>query len=224
MVVDDIEGEGRDYALMDHVLEFESQPYKFEITSSRKNIGLVCESGSVCELRLYIVHPDGAHSVLDLNSLSEERESDSFKTVFRVTTEVSVLPDKKQLIISIEIKAYSMSKLVDIEVTVHNPAAAKHAKGLWDLGDPRSVYFLELGVEVSFADSNALSIELLDAQENNNIFVAESTIELEQLGSGCVSDTPSDITNALAFRLISDGETVVKGSRADALGLSLIHI
>ena len=219
MVVDDIEGEGRDYALMDHVLEFESQPYKFEITSSRKNIGLVCQSGSVCELRLYIVHPDGTHSVLDLNLLSEERESDSFKTVFRIRAEVAALPDKKQLIIFLEIKAYAMSKLVDIEVMVHNPSAAKHAKGLWDLGDPRSVYFLELGVEVLYADSNALSIELLDTQERNNIFAAENTIELEQLSSGCVSDARTDVTNSSAFRLISDGEILAKGSRADGLGV-----
>ena len=209
MIVDDIEGEGRDYALMDHVLDFESRPYKFEITRSSKNIGLVCQSGSVCELRLYIVHPDGIHSVLELNSLSEERESDSFKTVFRVTTEVSALPDKKQLIISIEIKAYSMSKLVDIEVTVHNPAAAKHAKGLWDLGDPRSVYFLEFGVEVLYPDSNALSIELLDAEKRSNIFVAESMIELEQLDSGYVAEARTNITNSPAFRLISDDEIAV---------------
>jgi hypothetical protein len=41
--------------------------------------------------------------------------------------------------------------LVRVRVTLHNPRRARHAGGLWDLGDPGSVLFRELAFELGLA-------------------------------------------------------------------------
>lgn len=44
------------------------------------------------------------------------------------------------------------SSLIKIEFTIHNPKAAKHPGGLWDLGDPGSIYFKDISVNIAIAD------------------------------------------------------------------------
>ncbi len=41
---------------------------------------------------------------------------------------------------------YANSSIVKIEFTIHNPRAAKHPGGLWDLGDPGSIFFKDLSI------------------------------------------------------------------------------
>jgi exo-rhamnogalacturonan lyase-like protein len=43
---------------------------------------------------------------------------------------------------------YAGSGLVAMQVTLHNPRAARHPGGLWDLGDEGSIYFTDLTVHV----------------------------------------------------------------------------
>lgn len=47
---------------------------------------------------------------------------------------------------------FSESNFVQSDFTVHNPQAAVHPGGLWDLGDPGSFYFKELSVGCTCAD------------------------------------------------------------------------
>lgn len=48
---------------------------------------------------------------------------------------------------------YANSATVELDITLHNPRAAKHKDNMWDLGDPGSIFFKALGLE--FHLSNA---------------------------------------------------------------------
>jgi len=50
---------------------------------------------------------------------------------------------------------------VELELTLHNPRAARHAGGLWDLGDPGSLVFSELAVSFPFPDATAPRLSVL---------------------------------------------------------------
>ena len=43
---------------------------------------------------------------------------------------------------------YAGSAFVQMQITLHNPQAARHPGGLWDLGDEGSVYFKELSLHI----------------------------------------------------------------------------
>ena len=44
---------------------------------------------------------------------------------------------------------YAGKSTCRIDFTIHNPRAAKHPAGLWDLGDPGSVYFKDLSIRLA---------------------------------------------------------------------------
>lgn len=48
-----------------------------------------------------------------------------------------------------ELRIFLETGLIQVEITTHNPKRARHAGGLWDLGDPGSVHFRELAVETT---------------------------------------------------------------------------
>ncbi len=54
---------------------------------------------------------------------------------------------------------YAGHSHVKIEFTIRNPQAAKHRGGLWDLGDPGSIYFDDLSLHVGFNTSTQGAIE-----------------------------------------------------------------
>ena len=55
-----------------------------------------------------------------------------------------------------ELRIFVETGLIQVELVTHNPKRARHPGGLWDLGDPGSVYFRELAIETTLpASSNA---------------------------------------------------------------------
>jgi hypothetical protein len=50
---------------------------------------------------------------------------------------------------------YSGTGLVRIRLTIHNPRRARHRGGLWDLGDPASMIFRDLTLDLPVASSEA---------------------------------------------------------------------
>jgi PcRGLX-like N-terminal RIFT barrel domain/PcRGLX-like protein central beta sandwich domain len=49
---------------------------------------------------------------------------------------------------------YAGSGLVHMQMTLHNPKAAHHSGGLWDLGDAGSIYFKDLSLQVPLRITN----------------------------------------------------------------------
>ena len=111
-----------------------------------------------------------------------------------------------------------------MELCVHNTAAASHPNGLWDLGDPASVHFVELGVEIVTAREAESSLLLLGAEGEQRLR-SGSSVELRQLSSGGenrASAVHVDARGDLAefpegFELLEDGASLCSGSRANPL-------
>jgi hypothetical protein len=55
----------------------------------------------------------------------------------------------------VRLSFYAGSGFVQIQITLHNPQAAHHAGGLWDLGDEGSIYFKDFSLHVPLQGRNA---------------------------------------------------------------------
>lgn len=66
---------------------------------------------------------------------------------------------------------YLQDGLVSIEACLHNPLRARHAGGIWDLGDPGSLYFSEFGLVV---DGGPVSNARLQTEPNGTIYTVNS--------------------------------------------------
>ena len=54
---------------------------------------------------------------------------------------------------------FSGLSLVRIELTLHNPGRARHRGGLWDLGDPGSLFFRDLSLQLALAGPGARQVQ-----------------------------------------------------------------
>jgi hypothetical protein len=81
-----------------------------------------------------------------------------------------------------ELNCYS-NGLVIVNATIHNPQRARHSGGLWDLGDPGSIYFGGMVLESDVANTQqcrlALSVDQLPRE-----FVGNEPLFLHQESSG----------------------------------------
>lgn len=103
--------------------------------------------------------------------------------------------------------------LVRLRLTLHNPNRARHRGGLWDLGDPGSILFRELALELS----------VLEARDNNIFWRAErgqalrpsmGPLEIFQGSSGGTNwGSNNHVDRHGRVPLPFQGYTVVEGGR-----------
>ena len=79
---------------------------------------------------------------------------------------------------------FANTSYIKVDITLHNPQAAKHPGGLWDLGDEGSVFFKSLSINIP-VDSNA-SVDIYDSVSNKAIACGKNTF-LKQFSSGGVN-------------------------------------
>jgi hypothetical protein len=80
---------------------------------------------------------------------------------------------------------FAGSMAVRVEFTLHNPQAARHPGGLWDLGDPGSLLFRELSLEFSLPDASPGQVRLLPEPGGIPLMTAERAgLSLYQESSG----------------------------------------
>ncbi|MEP1551449.1 hypothetical protein [Paraglaciecola sp.] len=89
---------------------------------------------------------------------------------------------ERQTDFELELTFYKFSSYVKIEHTIHNPKAAAHPNGHWDLGDPNSFYFESLIFNFRKFDKSALSYqtELMANWQS----IDNKAIKIEQFSSG----------------------------------------
>ena len=80
----------------------------------------------------------------------------------------------RDLRVALRLDFYAGTGLVRLEVTLHNPDRAKHAGGLWDLGDRGSVFFEELSVEFDLLQPShrfswSLALDDSEASSRNSL-------------------------------------------------------
>ena len=86
------------------------------------------------------------------------------------------------------INFFANSSMVKMEFTILNPKAAKHPGGLWDLGDPGSIYFKDLSLH--------LALNAGDRPVTANLKIVEDPVP-PVVGSnqGAVNSKPTAATN-----------------------------
>jgi hypothetical protein len=62
-----------------------------------------------------------------------------------------------RLLFSTRLNFHALSSFVELQITIRNPAAARHPYGLWDLGDEGSVYFKDLSLHLALPDSQKVT-------------------------------------------------------------------
>jgi len=80
-----------------------------------------------------------------------------------------------------KITFFSNTSYCKLDFTLHNPQAAKHEGGLWDLGDVNSIYFKSLTVFLA-VPSNSRA-EIIDHKSNDKM-IFEQDFDIQQFSSG----------------------------------------
>ncbi len=79
---------------------------------------------------------------------------------------------------------FANTTYIKVDFTLHNPQAAQHPGGLWDLGDDNSILFESLSLNIS-VDENA-TVKIYDHVSNKEIKCGENSL-LSQFSSGGVN-------------------------------------
>jgi hypothetical protein len=87
-------------------------------------------------------------ATIDHYNYAPRRDADGAQSIEINLKGAFQLQDERQLAFQLCLEALVQGGRVDASLTLHNPAAAVHPKGLWDLGDPKSVLFESLEVQI----------------------------------------------------------------------------
>jgi len=134
---------------------------KFEVGSKNIYLGIKAKS----EIASFVGFGAMSLSLVDLHGqthhvplqLANNQNSNSALMEYMVLTG-SCPVDGKTLKLQLDLCNHQRLALLEAELTIHNPAAAIHAKGLWDLGDPASIYFKEIYLQ--FESESISNIEV----------------------------------------------------------------
>ncbi len=122
------------------------------------------------------------------------------------------------------ISFFANSAVSRIEFTVLNPKAAIHPGGLWDLGDPGSIFFKDLSVHAALNTRKNKTIVLTGGQMpplNSQFSILNSQFSIYQASSGGghwnsrnhVNRNGEITTSFKGYRIFSDGKMIQEGTR-----------
>lgn len=126
------------------------------------------------------------------------------------------------LTIELRVTAMRSAGILEFELCPHNTAAALHPKGLWDLGEPASIRFRELGIALELPPDSELHLDPGDGGSAHALSHA-AEIELDQLSSGGAnrhSEVHVDAQGKVpslpeGYSLKVDNKTLATGARAE---------
>ncbi|EAZ98660.1 hypothetical protein [Marinobacter sp. ELB17] len=128
-----------------------------------------------------------------------------------------------------ELRIFLETGLVQVELVTHNPKRARHPGGLWDLGDPGSVYFRELAVETTLPAKSIAQVTPQAIDDAPGIYQLPD-FNLYQDSSGGENwksrnhiDCNGEVsTQFCGYRLSTPSELLHEGKRANPL-ISIEH-
>lgn len=123
-----------------------------------------------------------------------------------------------------ELRIFLETGLIQVELVTHNPNRARHPGGLWDLGDPGSVYFRELAIETTLPANSNAKVTPQATDENARVFHL-SDFNLYQDSSGGknwqsrnhINSNGEISTQFCGYRLTNAKELQHEGKRANPL-------
>ncbi len=141
-------------------------------------------------------------------------------------------PDKRaNLCLSLKLQVHVGSSTITTKIKIHNPNGAEHAGGLWDLGDPGSIYFKALIFEFLDEPEKSNNRKLQVNQCEDEIDVDNQSLAIVQNSSGgeCWDsvnhiDVNGDVTTSYKGYKVFDRDKnaeVQSGDRANPLVTSI---
>lgn len=117
---------------------------------------------------------------------------------------------------------FANSSLVGVTFTVHNPQAAEHPGGLWDLGDQGSIYFQHLSMDVELALASTRMVDWTTHLDESVRSHPRAGFEVVQNSSGGINWNGANHVNRFGkvttefkgYRVTVDGAEVMRGDRA----------
>lgn len=133
--------------------------------------------------------------------------------------------NKKILQFIARIHFFANHSFVRLDFTLRNPGAAKHPKGLWDLGDPGSIFFRDLTLKVPLKVESETSIEYftekgtpLSKFNSNTLVIYQDSSGGENWKSSNHVNRYGKVTHSFRGYEVRDNEGVIKkGLRATPL-------
>ncbi|MDB5103933.1 MAG: hypothetical protein JWP91_1622 [Fibrobacteres bacterium] len=121
---------------------------------------------------------------------------------------------------------YAGTALSLARITLWNPRAARHAGGLWDLGDPGSVLFKSLSLPIRFAPTPGMAGGLSLDPDSDGVIACDGTADLFQGSSGGANwrsrnhvDSRNEVPLDLAGYRLTNGASAETGARANPAAL-----
>jgi hypothetical protein len=117
---------------------------------------------------------------------------------------------------------YAGSGLVELRFTVHNPRAATHPGGLWDLGDVGSIYFRDLALHLLLQGHGRITQEWTSHPCQPLMMNADTHLEIYQDSSGGQNWYSTNHVNRNGqvmqtfpgYRVTADNRLIAEGNRA----------
>jgi len=135
---------------------------------------------------------------------------------------VSYIENLGALNVDVEITHHQSQHLLDLEIKLHNPLAAEHKQGLWDLGDPASIKFEELKLVVTAIEPIKFTVEYSADNKHHRV----ECVSVEQLSSGgrnvnssVHQDCEGKIWSLPVGYSVTTSESKFTGSRINPLGI-----
>lgn len=134
----------------------------------------------IIRLMPYLCDVDGRELPLVIGSIREEI-SGAVRQVYLVNAHVQ---SKPCVTFQLRLTHWAGAGLLQVETRIRNTRRAKHAEGLWDLGDPGSFVFSSFEIAVGSDDIPASATTHWKAERNHPAQATSQEIFLRQFGSG----------------------------------------
>jgi YetA-like protein len=118
-----------------------------------KGMDLIAHEGS----SLALIDPKGREHLPCIDDLAIE-VAGPLRTTIRVRGALKTKSGNSHARFVVRLNFHAGSGCVEMKMTLHNPKAARHTGGLWDLGDEGSIYFKDLSLQVRLREQNEPAI------------------------------------------------------------------
>ncbi|MBU4259948.1 MAG: hypothetical protein KKI12_00250 [Proteobacteria bacterium] len=166
--------------------------------------------------RIVLTDVSGAEYEPRINNMFFETKG-PLRTTLKVEGEFRTSPKSSFAAFFSRVHLFANSSLVKIEFTILNPRAAKHPGGLWDLGDPGSIFFKDLSIHTALNTNNgppSISYQLYEdpvPMDYQNKLTAHSS-QLTAKDPGSFTPLNDDLSTKNAHELRAESYELNGGS------------
>ena len=188
----------------------------------------------IAHILVYLIDKNGNRHIASTLAVENSAQSNQLRQSIEYELMLPTFKCTGKLRLFLHLDVFFDSGLAEIELLAHNLSAASHPKGLWDLGDPASIQFLELGIELmrtgisNRVDENSSDSRLvIVGRDSDTCYEAGVGVTLQQFSSG--GDNSDSVVHVNAderlpalpegFEVYRSNERLARGSRANPSGI-----